>query len=414
MYNELLMYFEQHEILAKQQCGFRKELSINIAIGNFLNRVYAGVNEGKFGVGIFLDLQKAFDMVNHKILKEKLRHYGVRGMPLQLIESFLSDRKQYVKIDKNKSSILTSSIGTPQGSVISPLLFLIFINDIVNSSDILNFSLFADDTCIYASDSNLENLYVRVNHEILQVEKWIKANLLSLNINKTVYLLFSGNIIFSRTPPLMIFNSMISRKNVTKFLGILIDEKLTWKPHVKCLLGKISRVAGIMSKIKNTMTTQSLKMIYYGLIYPFIHYGIVFWATVAKREFDKIFRIQKKVVRFIAGVGRFEHSEPIFKKINILKLCDVKNLETAKFIFSDIGHNRFFSFENRSHIHSYSTRNNLNFVLPHPRTDLMRNSVFYTGLKDFERISMEIKNSTSKNSFKTKLKTSLLSFYSLT
>ena len=411
LYNELLFYFEGNNIIVDQQCGFRKGVSTNVAIGKFLKRVYSGLNDGKFGIGLFLDLQKAFDMVNHKILMKKLFHYGVRGCPHKLIESFLSERKQYVKINEFESNILGTSIGSPQGSVLSPLLFLIFINDIVNVSSILNFNLFADDTCIYASDSNLVNLYTTLNCEILKVEKWISANLLSLNVSKTVYLLFAGKKCLPNVPPLVMFNTPIIRKTETKFLGIIIDDKTMWGPHTQSVLGKISRVTGIMCKIKDYLSPNSRRLIYYALFYPFIQNGIVFWGTVSKTKFSKIFGVQKRIIRYVAGVGRFEHTEPIFKNLNILKLCDVKKLEISKFVHADIDHNRFFDFNNRSTVHSYNTRNSSALVLPNPRINLMLHSIFYEGLKFFDELPIELKNIDSKISFKIKMKNYLISYY---
>ena len=409
LYNELLFYFESKNIITEQQCGFRREVSTNIAIGKFLNRVYSGLNDGKFGIGLFLDLQKAFDLMDHKILLDKLHHYGVRGCPHKLIKSFLSERKQYVKIGESESKILGTSIGSPQGSVLSPLLFLIFINDIVNASNILHFNLFADDTCIYISDNSIINLYSILNFEILKVEKWISANMLSLNVNKTVYLLFSGKKPIQNIPPLMMFNVPIIRKTETKFLGLIIDEKITWGPHAQSVWGKISRVSGIIGKIKGHMTSNSLKTIYYALVYPNIQSGIVFWGTVSKFRFNKIFRVQKKVIRYIAGVRRLEHTDPIFKNLNILKLCDVKKLETSKFVHADIDQNRFFNFSNRASVHSYSTRNNSALVLPYPRINLMLNSVFYEGLKYFDQLPLDLKQINSKKSFKSKMKNYLIS-----
>ena len=192
IYNELLMYFEQNNILCKEQFGFRKGISTNIAIANLLEKIYGGLERNIYGIGVFLDLQKAFDVVNRRILLGKLNHYGVRGAPLQLLSSFLTNRKQYVKIKNNQSDTSLVQIGTPQGSILSPLLFLIFINDIVNCSNVLHFNLFADDTCVYLNDANLKELYRNLNLELVNLGKWISANCLSLNLSKTVYLLFSG------------------------------------------------------------------------------------------------------------------------------------------------------------------------------------------------------------------------------
>ena len=184
------------------------------------------MNDNKFGLAVFLDLQKAFDLVDHRILLKKLEYYGVSGPSLELISSFIHDRNQCVKIKNSCSSFRRVLLGTPQGSSLSPLLFLIFINDITKASSVLHFNLFADDTSICFSDYNIENLFNTVNQELEKIAVWITANNLSLNVNKPVYLLFSGRKHLNMFPSLKICNAPIERKSETKFLGIVIDDRL--------------------------------------------------------------------------------------------------------------------------------------------------------------------------------------------
>ena len=301
IYDELNSYLDRHNVLVEQQSGFREGVSTNVAIAKFLKKVYEGLNCGRFCVGVFLDLRKAFDMVNRDILLRKLEHYGVRGVPLDLIRSFLTDRQQYVKVGDNKSDIATTNLGTPQGSVLSPLLFLVFINDIVNCSNSLCFNLFADDTCVYMDDTKIDTLYDRLNFELPKVERWISANCLSLNVSKTVYLLFSGRKHVRNIPSLYLFNEPIQRNSVTKFLGLMIDDKLSWKDHVNYVYGKSSRMVGIIYRTRGFLTLEALKTIYYSLVYPHLLYGIIFWGSVNQNNFDKIFRVQKKIIRLITG-----------------------------------------------------------------------------------------------------------------
>ena len=189
---QISQYCESFKIINPNQWGFRKGVSTDMSIGKFLQKVITTLNNKEFGLAIFLDLQKAFDLVSHPILISKLRHYGINGAPLNLISSFLTNRQQCVKTNNTISSIKAVSIGTPQGSVLSPLLFNIFINDFVNCSNILHFNQYADDTSLFLSDKNAQNLYIRMNEELKKVARWIEANSLSLNVTKTVYLLFSG------------------------------------------------------------------------------------------------------------------------------------------------------------------------------------------------------------------------------
>ena len=413
IYHELLSYLNSCNILIDEQCGFREGISTSIAIGKFLSGIYEGINDGKFSIGVFLDLKKAFDCVDHDILLGKLYHYGVRGMEFELIKNFLSNRTQYVKISEQKSCTTSINIGTPQGSILSPLLFLVFINDLVNCSSLISFNLFADDTCISLSDSNLNNLYNNLNRELVKVGNWISANHLSLNISKTVYLLFSGKKKIPHLPILYLHNEPIQQKHSTKFLGLILDDVLSWKTHAQHVISKVSRLAGIFNKIRNFLPSHALKTIYYALVQPHLQYGIIFWSGVNKTNLNKIFRIQKKIVRFITNSDHLAHTTPLFKNLSILKLDDIRKLEMAKFIFNDIEGPNFFHFINQSSLHSYHTRNQLSLRLPQPRSNILLRSVFYEGIKIFNSLDQSLRSCNTTTTFKFKFKFSLISEYDL-
>ena len=411
IYKELLSYLEFNNILCEQQCGFRIGISTNIAIGKLLNKIILGLEANKYGVGVFLDLQKAFDMVDRSILLSKLSHYGIRGNPNNLINSFLSDRKQYVKLGDSHSNILETVLGTPQGSILSPLLFLVFINDIINCSNILQFHLFADDTCVYLNDANLESLYSILNTELGKIGRWVTANSLSLNVSKSVYLLFSGRKPISTIPPLILMGQTVLRKPQAKFLGLTIDENLSWKSHITYVKGRISRMVGILYKIKSLLTSNALKTIYYSLVYPYLQYGIVFWGGACKTHLDKLFVSQKKIIRIITNSSYRAHTNPLFFNQSLLKLDDIKKLEMSKFIYSDLNTHNNFNLHTRNEIHSYNTRNNTALNFPQFRTNLSIRSVFYEGLSIYNGLNPEIKESTSLPSFKIKLKKHLILTY---
>ena len=190
---EQILYLEKKNILTKYQFGFRKKISTDVAIANFLKDVVEGVDSGEYCIGVFLDLRKAFDLVNHQILFKKMEFYGIRGIVLSLVKSYFSNRFQYVSINgvlSNKTKL--NNIGVPQGSVLGPLFFLIYINDLIYSSSFLKFSLFADDTTIFCKSTNIDELYDKCNLELNHVMRWISANKLILNYDKTVYMLFTG------------------------------------------------------------------------------------------------------------------------------------------------------------------------------------------------------------------------------
>ena len=191
MYKRLYNYLECHSILYPVQFGFRRKYSTNHALLSITESIRYSIDNNEFGCGIFIDLKKAFDTVNHSILLLKLRHYGIRGVAYDWFQSYLSNRQQFACANGNDSNHLSISCGVPQGSVLGPLLFLLYINDLPNASESLTFHLFADDTDIYCACKNLIDLELKLNHELSAVAEWMKSNRLALSVVKTSFIIFS-------------------------------------------------------------------------------------------------------------------------------------------------------------------------------------------------------------------------------
>ena len=207
IYKRTMNFLKTHNVLTNSQFGFRKNHSTIHALLNFVDKVAHAIDDYSHMIGIFLDFSKAFDTINHKILLYKLSHYGIRGKALEWFRNYLSNRKQYVSLNQNNSSMEEIENGVPQGSLLGPLLFIVYINDFSRSSDILSFILFADDSNVFFSHKNPDCLIQTVNSELKKVTQWIRANKLSLNIQKTKYMLFSNtletlptDVIFDDTP----------------------------------------------------------------------------------------------------------------------------------------------------------------------------------------------------------------------
>ena len=245
--------------------------------------------------------------MNHHILLLKLEHYGVRGAALSWFKSYLNDRSQFVFCNNTSSDVKKITCGVPQGSVLGPLLFLIYINDLPNISDKLKFFLFADDTNIFFECNDLEKLQRTVNSELKKLIRWLNTNRLALNVSKTNFVIFSP-INKPKKPVTIILNRQaIAQKEYVKYLGILIDSNLSFKQHIAAICKKISRAIGIMYKLRNYVNKKILLMIYYSLIYPFLIYAIPVWGVAYKVHLNKIHILQKKVVRLIL----FEDGYPI-------------------------------------------------------------------------------------------------------
>ena len=223
-----------------------------MAITDLVDKVYKAVDQNETTLDIYLDLSKAFDTINHDILLYKLEHYGFRGISLEWFKSYLSDRTQYVYYNSCKSCIKKVTCGVPQGSILGPLLFILYVNDIINTSTILNFVLFADDTTILYSHKDLVNKIGMINNELEKVTDWFKANKLSINVDKTNFMIMGTpqkTLKFKNDISVLLDGRCLSRVNKTKFLGVIIDENLSFKYHVEAISNTISRNIGILNKL---------------------------------------------------------------------------------------------------------------------------------------------------------------------
>ena len=222
MHKRMYEFFEDNNILYELQFGFRKEMSTGHSLVEITEEIKESIDNGKFGCGIFIDLKKAFDTVNHQILLTKLEHYGIRGALLKWFESYLTDRKQYVFHNGIASSMETITCGVPQGSVLGPLLFLIYVNDLPNISDKLRFFLFADDTNIYYDSDDLLELEKTVNQELRKLSQWLNINRLALNVGKTNFVIFRANKRVYHNVTLVLNRKAIEQKDhVYSWMSIL-------------------------------------------------------------------------------------------------------------------------------------------------------------------------------------------------
>ena len=297
MYKSLIDYIHKNWILTDCQYGFRSNVSTNYAIIELVDKITKAIENNEFTVGIFLDLSKAFDTVNHDILLSKLYFYGIRGSCHAWIKDYLSNRKQIVKYNQIRSSERLISCGVPQESVLGPLLFLIYINDLINSTTKLFTILFADDTNMFCSGKDMHELETTVNSELAQVQEWLTLNQLTLNIKKTNFIIFkSHKKLLRRDLRLTLNGTVLQRVEDSKFLGIVIDQHLTWKNHIDYITKRILRIRGLLCRIRFYVNQTHLKMLYNSLIYPYLHYGNIVWANNYPKRLDTLFKLQKKSI----------------------------------------------------------------------------------------------------------------------
>ena len=231
-----------------------------------------------------MDFSKAFDTINHQILLRKLYKYGIRGTQLAWFSDYLVNRYQYVKIGNVESDLLRITCGIPQGSTLGPLLFTLYINDMPNCSNKLSFRIFADDTNVFCSNSSIDEIERVMNEELNHIFQYCMINKLSINYNKTNYMLLKPSN--KKTRHIIINN--IEEKAYIKYLGIYIDNNFKWTQQINHVASKIAKNTGILNKLRYYIDLKQLKQLYYSLIYPYLNYGLMSWGNTYTSSMNKI------------------------------------------------------------------------------------------------------------------------------
>ena len=307
-----LIVFTQNKLFYHSQYGFREDHSTELAALELVDRIHLDLDKRKYPITIYMDLSKAFDTLDHNILLNKLKYYGVKNTELSWFQSYLTERSQYVEINGIPSNVLTISTGVPQGSILGALIFLIYMNDIPEVSIFFKYILYADDTSLLNSLSISLNSYDpdihTINLELSKIYDWLAVNKLSLNLRKTKYILFHHhNKKLPNNISLQINSTEIERVTNFIFLGVTINEHLSWKPHIDKICSKISKYIGILNKLKHYLPQNILSILYCSVVQSHLSYAILTWGFDCGREVN----LQKKSIRIIACSRYNAHTEPI-------------------------------------------------------------------------------------------------------
>ena len=406
----LMTFLNKHNLLTNSQFGFRKGHNTSHAINHLNEQVIKNLEKKKVCAILFIDLKAAFDTIDHKLLIEKLDHYGIRDNILSLLTSYLFKRKQYIKSGDIESSILLVLCGVPQGSVLGPLLFIIYINDIANSCA-LESVLYADDAALLLADENLKRLKRTVNRELKLLDDWLIANKLTLNMAKTNYMLIANtNVLTAKDMKkfkLTIRKYTLHEVDHIKYLGVILDNKLNWSYHIAYLVTKLSQVAGMLYKVRDILPMKNRIMVYNSLAGSYLNYGIISWGSATLSTLSKLKALQNRLVRYITFSPPRTNVKCKFKSLNILTVDQLYFCETAKFVQSVHTSTSPMIFQDYFQIasHSYNTRfrQNSHYALPQPRTERGKRSCVYTGVNIWTNVPMNLKD-LSKKGFKHQIK----------
>ena len=407
VHNRMLEFIDKNNIFSNTQFGFRKEMGTETALVDFTDFIHQRLLKRHNVGSIFMDLSKAFDVMDHNILEKKLEHYGFRGKFLEFLMSFTRNRKYFVHVNGFNSVTKNVNIGVPQGSTLGPLFFLLFINDMKNCSELLKFIQFADDTTLLFSSSDIEQLNSILETEGNKVVMWLNANKLIINLSKTNCMLFSNK----RGEPqirVKLNNTELEAPKQSTFLGVIIDNKLSWKSHITHISNKISKSIAILRILRYSFPKQIMRMIYMSLIFSHINYCNLIWGSAHKTTLEPLFRLQKKSICLVNNSHFLEHTAPIFNSLKILTLHQVFKNNCLIFIYRCIKENKFLNFSNRflknSDFHHHNTRNNEHYRLPKGRLRIFRNAYFVQGLTLWNSLDLNITNCNNIKNFKMNIK----------
>ena len=410
MYERITEFIDENEVLYNLQFGFRKNHSTTIALSLLNDKISKSLYDGEYVLGVFLDFSKAFDTVNHDILLRKLYAYGIREVAHDWLKSYLSCRAQYVVFRGIESTKRAVTCGVPQGSILGPLLFLLYINDMASVSTILYPMLFADDTNVFLSGRNANHLIRIMNGELLNIVDWLDCNRLSLNVSKTHFILFRYQGM--RNPvineELTIKNEPIKQDYKTKFLGVIVDEKLTWSEHIQYIKCKIAKGIGIISKARRLLKNETLRTLYYCFVYPYLNYCVEVWGDTFKTYLQTLVKLQRRVLRIISQSKWNESVDHLYKFYNIMQLKKIHFYKVALLMFrvktlSAPSVFRAIFIKNKD-VHNYDTRQREKFHVPSVKRDYMQRTISYRGVVVWNYISRYITYDRSLLSFKFALR----------
>lgn len=377
--NQITQYITYYNLLSPSQFGFRKQLSTTDAVRFFNNFIANGFNNSTYLYAILCDLSRAFETLDHDILLQKLSHYKFQDSSVQFIKSYLENRIHRVIIGDVLSTPQRVNAGIPTGSILGPLIFLIYINDLPsNLPSYANATIFADDSTVTVDGENEQEAIGKGEIALAQAQVWFDSNRLHLNRSKTQSIVISLRPVTQHVNPASV-----------KLLGFHVDQHLNWQIHINNISNLLSSRIFLLRRLQNEVSLSVLKNCYYGLIHSIISYGIVLWGhTSASRQ---LFIIQKSAIRILGKAKYREHAKPLFQKLKILTLPSLYILNCLISVKSHM--HEYHTFQS---VHSHDTRNKRNLVPARHRVNAARNGTNYYGILFFNKLPPSIQDLPEK------------------
>ena len=412
MYDRLTKLLDKYNVVYQNQFGFRHGHSTHHALITLVDKITKSLDNGDIVIGVFLDLKKAFDTVNHKILLKKLYHYGIRGNLNKWFESYLADRSQYVLFGKT-SDTRNVNCGVPQGSILGPLLFILYINDFSNVSDILLYVLFADDTNVFLNGKDIKIILNTMQLELTKLYNWLLANKLTLNISKTHFMVFHRAKHKNDKINIETNKVVIEQVKHTQFLGIIFDDNLNWSNHISYINSKIAKGVGIIYRAKKYFTTTALVNLYNAFIFPYLIYCVEVWGNALSIHLTPLLKLQNKILRIITFTHHRIDKDKLFYNTGILPFnVLVKHrigLLMHKLSNGNVPKPLHNLYQCKKNIHHHFTRQANHFHAMRGNTEFIYRTFVFLSVFIWNTILQNIHTNVSYLRFKHSLKDFLLS-----
>lgn len=406
---QLLAYVNRTKVLLAEQSGFRKHHSCESALNLLLLKWKQAVEQGNFVLSVFVDLKRAFETIDREKLKEVLRRYGIRGAALKWFSSYLDRRTQVTRYKSATSSAVGVDLGVPQGSVLGPLLFILYMNDLKRALQRVEVNLFADDTVLFVAGDNINECFDIMNAELSNFSEWLRWKKLQLNVNKTKCMIVTTRRIHNYSGSVQIDGEEIERVETIKYLGVMLDEKLNFNEHIDYTIRKAARKFGVLCRIGRYLTTEAKINVYKSLIAPHFDYcaSILFLAT--RQQLKRMQVLQSKVMRLILKCDRLTPRQSMLECLQWMSVRQRIEYNTLVFVFrvtkgmapqyltGTVKHGR--------DVHRHYTRGADDLRLQFCRKACTQNSLFYKGFRLFNELPEEAKTTSNINEFKNICKT---------
>ena len=414
IHDHLYEYLTDYGLLLVSQSGFRKFHSCHTTLTKLVDSWLKAIDNGEMTGLLLVDFRKAFDLVDHDILMKKLTIYKFDDTALKWFQSYIDGRTQKVVVGAHMSDKQDVTSGVPQGSILGPLLFIIFINDLSLYTELCNIDLYADDTNLHVSDKDLNNIESKLNTDIQNIESWSKSNNMVIHPNKCKSILIKSKLkkIHTSTEKgtlnVKVGNDFVAQVKCEKVLGLHVDENLSWDEHAKNVIKKMSSNLYLLRRLKSYIPKKTRLLFYNSYILPHMDYCSTIWGSCCKNTHLQIVKMQKRAARLILNVPSDTQSSLMFKDLRWQTFPDRVNYHKAVLIYKSLNNlaPSYIKdlFQLNSEVHSYPLRStNSNKLYMHkPKTEIFRKSLTYSGPAIWNSLPDDVRNANSLTLFKTR------------